>query len=169
MIHDDENHSETLIKHCQRHNGPRKWPGVISLIAKLATSWSIDASGNILWPNLHLLQVAEFSTVIWPPIVTTWISSTFYQILPFGATCHLQVDTFATIWCLINFCHQVELLELIAKCGHQVAPLVLVLKLATRLRHCIATLLWIALLAVSVRIELVSSSARVTSVKSATR
>jgi hypothetical protein len=39
-------------------------------------------------------------------------------------------------------------------------------KLATRLHHCIATLPWIALLALSVSIELVSSSARVTSVKS---
>ena len=59
------------------------------------------------------------------------------------------------------------------------APLALVANLATRWRHlhwfqswppgsvtCIATLPWIALLALSASIELVSSSARVTSVKS---
>ena len=63
--------------------------------------------------------------------------------------------------------------------GHQVAQLGLVQHLVIRWRHlhclqswppgcvtCIATLPWIALLALSVSIELVSSSARVTSVKS---
>ena len=51
---------------------------------------------------------------------------------------------------------------------HQVAQLALVLKWATRLHHCncIATFSWIAHLALSVGIEMVSSSARVTSVKS---
>ena len=44
--------------------------------------------------------------------------------------------------------------------------LLLFAKLASRLHHCIATLPWIALLALSVSIELVSSTARVTSVKS---
>ena len=53
-----------------------------------------------------------------------------------------------------------------SKFGHQLAPFALLPKLATRLHHCIATLPWIALLALSVSIELVSSSARVTSVKS---
>ena len=82
-----------------------------------------------------------------------------------------------------HFGHQMELFALIAnlatcillqigttcigsKFGHEVAPLALVLKLATRLHQCIATLPWIALLALSVGIELVSSLARVTSVKS---
>ena len=81
-----------------------------------------------------------------------------------------------------HFGHQMELFALIAnlatcillqigttcigsKFGHEVAPLALVLKLATRLHQCIATLPWIALLALSVGIELVSSLARVTSVK----
>ena len=45
-------------------------------------------------------------------------------------------------------------------------PLALVQHLATRWHHCIVTLPWIALLTLSVSIELVSSSARVTSVKS---
>ena len=53
-----------------------------------------------------------------------------------------------------------------SKFGHQLAPFALLPKLATRLHHCIATLPSIALLALSVSIELVSSSARVTSVKS---
>ena len=53
-----------------------------------------------------------------------------------------------------------------SKFGHQMASVELVLKLATRLHHCIATFPWIALLALSVGIELASSSARVTSVKS---
>ena len=52
-----------------------------------------------------------------------------------------------------------------SKFGHRVAPLALVLKLATSLYHCSATLSWIALLALSVGIELVSPLARVTSVK----
>ena len=47
----------------------------------------------------------------------------------------------------------------------QVAPFALFAKLATRLIHCIVTLPWITLLALSLSIELVSSSARVTSVK----
>ena len=64
------------------------------------------------------------------------------------------------------------------KFSHQMAPLALVANLATRWHHlhwfqswppgnvtCIATLPWIALLALSVSIEFVSSSARVTSVK----
>ena len=60
-----------------------------------------------------------------------------------------------------------------SKFGHQVAPLALVPKLAIKWQHlqilqicppgCV-TLPWIALLALSVSIELVSSSARVTSV-----
>ena len=58
-----------------------------------------------------------------------------------------------------HFGHQMELCALIA-------PLALLPKLATRLHHCIATLPWIALLALSVSIELISSLARVTSVKS---
>ena len=45
----------------------------------------------------------------------------------------------------------------------------LVQKFATRLCHCIATMRWNALWALSVSIELISSSARVTSVKSAKR
>ena len=48
--------------------------------------------------------------------------------------------------------------------GHLVAPFAFFAKLASRLHHCIDTLPWIALLALSVSIELVSSSARVTSV-----
>ena len=79
--------------------------------------------------------------------------------------------------CSCKFGHQMAPLALVAnwatiicivsKFGHQVAPLALVLKLATRLHHCIATFSWIARLALSVGIELLSSSARVTSVKSA--
>ena len=61
------------------------------------------------------------------------------------------------------------------KFGNNMAPLAFVANLTTRWRHlhklqiwppdgtCIATLLWIALLALSVSIDLVSSSARVTS------
>ena len=54
--------------------------------------------------------------------------------------------------------------------GHQMAPLALVQNLVTRWRqcisyNCIATLPWIVLLTLSVSIELVSSSARVTSAK----
>ena len=52
-----------------------------------------------------------------------------------------------------------------SKFVHQMALLALALKLTTRLHHCIATLPWIALLAFSVNFELVSSSARVASVK----
>ena len=65
------------------------------------------------------------------------------------------------------------------KFGHQMAQLGLVQNFVIRWRHlhclqnwppgcvtCIATLLWIVLLALSVSIDLVSSSARVTSVKS---
>ena len=55
-----------------------------------------------------------------------------------------------------------------SKFGHQLAPLALLPKLATS-NTCIATLPSIALLALSVSIELVSSSARVTSVKSTQR
>ena len=52
---------------------------------------------------------------------------------------------------------------------HQKAPLALVANLATRLLvTCITWLPWIALLELSVSIDLVSSSTRVTSVKSAT-
>ena len=86
-----------------------------------------------------------------------------------------------------NIGHQVEILELIAnlatciswKLGHQVAQLALVQHLVIRWRHlhcfqswppghvtCIASLPWIALLALSVSIELVSSLARVKSVMS---
>ena len=48
-----------------------------------------------------------------------------------------------------------------SKFGHQMVPLALVKNLVT----CIATLPWIALSALSVSIDLVSLSARVTSVK----
>ena len=53
-----------------------------------------------------------------------------------------------------------------SKFGHQVAPSALFATLVTRLHHCFATLPWIVPLALSVGIALVSSSARVTSVKS---
>ena len=98
------------------------------------------------WRHLHWLQM-------WSPGGTTCISCKFYQLGE--APC---------ISC---------------KSGHQVAPLALVQNLVFRWRHfdcvqcwppgcitCIATLPWIALLALSVSIELMSSSARVTSVKS---
>ena len=68
----------------------------------------------------------------------------------------------------------------VTKCSLEVAPLALDPNLVIRWRHlhliqiwspsgaiCIATLPWIALLSLSASIELVSSSARVTSVKSA--
>ena len=75
--------------------------------------------------------------------------------------------------------HQKEPLTQVTKCSLQVAQLTLDPNLVIRWRHlhliqiwspggatCIATLPWIALLALSASIELVSSSARVTSVKS---
>ena len=71
------------------------------------------------------------------------------------------------------------LLALVRKFGQQMALLALVINFATKWRYlywfqswppvcttCIVTLPWIAILALSVSIELVSSSARVTSVKS---
>ena len=84
------------------------------------------------------------------------------------------------ISCIVG--HQMASLENSSKFGHQMAPLALLTNLVTRWYHlhqfkiwppdgttwvtCIATLPWIALLALSVSIELVSSSARVTSVES---
>ena len=94
------------------------------------------------WRHLHKFQ-------IWPPDDTTCISS--------------------------KFSHQITWINW--KFGNQMAPLALVQNLATRWRilhwlqiwppdgaTCIAALPWIALLALSVSIELVSSSAKVTSV-----
>ena len=123
------------------------------------------------------------------PLELVAILATRWRHLPFASRtfCHHMMPhpLFA------HFGHQMELLALIAnlatrrhhlhqlqirspsgttcigsKFGHQLAPFALLPKLATRLHHCIATLPWIALLALSVSIELVSSSARVTSVKS---
>ena len=125
------------------------------------------------------------------PLELVAILATRWRHLPFASRtfCHHMMPhpLFA------HFGHQMELLALIAnlatrrhhlhqlqigspsgttcigsKFGHQLAPFALLPKLATRLHHCIATLPWIALLALSVSIELVSSSARVTSVKSYT-
>ena len=122
------------------------------------------------------------------PLELVAILATRWRHLPFASRtfCHHMMPhpLFA------HFGHQMELLALIAnlatrrhhlhqlqirspsgttcigsKFGHQLAPFALFPKLATRLHHCIATLPWIALLALSVSIELVSSSARVTSVK----
>ena len=124
----------------------------------------------------------------------TWHHLNWLQIWPLdGATCHLQEDNFA-IWSLIH-CFQIlattwrylQWLQICStggatciscKFGHQVAQLALVQHLVIRWRHlhcfqswplgrvtCIATLPWIALLALSVSIELVSSSGRVASVK----
>ena len=73
-----------------------------------------------------------------------------------------------------NFGHQIALHALVVdlaniryKFGHQVLPLALVSILATRWRHLHCHIVWDFPLASSVGIELLSSTARVTSVKSA--
>ena len=53
-----------------------------------------------------------------------------------------------------------------SKFGHEVSPLALVFKVVHQVASCIATVPLIALFALSVGIDLVSSSARITSVKS---
>ena len=125
----------------------------------------------IRWRHLHHLQ-------IWSPDGATCISCRFgHKMVPLALVPHL-----ATRW------HHLHYLQIwppdgttciSCKFGHQMAQLGLVQNLVIRWRHlhclqscppgcitCIATLPWIALLALSVSIELVSSSARVTSVKS---
>ena len=96
------------------------------------------------------------------------------------------ITNLATRWRYLHqfqFWHQLKILPpngATCKFGPQMAPLALVANLTTRWRHlhclqswppgcvtCIATLPWIAILTLSVSIDLVSSSARVTSVKSA--
>ena len=128
----------------------------LALVANLTTRWRhmpfasrrfCDRMMPYIWSYMiiHRLQ-------FWPPGGATCTDCKFgHQKEPLAS-----VANWATISCIGS------------KFG-QVAPLALVLKLATRLHHCIATLPWIALLALSVGIELVSSSARVTSVKSQKR
>ena len=119
-------------------------------VAKYAT----NATDAILWSNLHLMQVEFRSQFLGPLCLCQRPSGNVFKYWPPGVTC---------ISC---------------KLCHQVAQRALVQNLVIRWRHlhcfqswppgrvtCIATLPWIALLALSVSIELVSSSARVTSVK----
>ena len=119
----------------------------------LARVWSLRRRRS---SKIRLLEPAptEAFTTIWCLMIIHWLQCS----PPGGATCtdckFASVANWATIICIGS------------KFGHQVVLLALVLKLATRLHHCIATLPSIALLALSVGIELVSSSARVTSVKS---
>ena len=124
-----------------------------------------------MWRYLLQLQ-------IWPPDGTTCISCKFdHQMAPLALAPNL-----ATTW---RHLLQLQIQPpdgdtcISSNFGHQMAALALVAKLATRWRRlyqlqiwppiiiCITTLPWIALLALSVSIEFVSSSARVTSVKSA--
>ena len=121
----------------------------LALVPILATRWR------------YLLQLQ-----IWPPDGATCISCKFGQQMALL----VLVPNLAIIW------HHFLQLQF----QPPMATLALVPVLATKWRHlhqfqswppgnitCIATLPWIALLASSVSIEFVSSSARVTSVKSA--
>ena len=84
-------------------------------------------------------------------------------------------STFSQLWCqlFLNFCLQLFSSTCFfftctsSNCGSQVASLVLVSILATRWRHLHCHIAWDCPLTSSVGIELLSSSARVTSVKSA--
>ena len=125
---------------------------------------------QLLGPMCHHLNWLQ----IWPPDGATCIDHKFSHQVALLAS----VAILATGW---GHLHQLKIgppcdtICICSKFGHQVAPLALVPNLAIRWRHlqmfqiwppgCV-TLPWITLLASSVSIELVSSSATVTSVKS---
>ena len=112
--------------------------------------------------SIGLLLNLKFS------LTPTWISSKrYHHLAPLKLVASLAIRWRPLPYAIRTFCH------------YQLAPLALVPNLATRWHHlhsfqswplgcvtCIVTLPWIAPLALSVSIELVSSSARVTSVKS---
>ena len=108
------------------------------------------------WNFLNWLQSWQLDgttcigSKIWPPDGPNCTSYKFYhQIVPFALVANLS------IYIGYKFCHQMALLELVQN-------------FTTRLTGwvtCISTLPWIALLALSVSIDLLSPSARVTSVK----
>ena len=150
-------------------------------IAILATIWSY-ASGAIWRPNLHPIQVAEFSIVICPPNVTTLTLhychldqfKIYHHLAPIECIANLaQVEHFAT-WCLINVGPQVELLTLIANWPSERFTCIKIWSssratcIGSKVGHQVASLqnLELPYWHYQFNIEVVSSSARVTSVKS---
>ena len=112
-----------MIKHCQRHNGPRNW------LRNLDWTWQQYGTTNISCKFGH--QIAPLVLVVY--LVTNWHNWDWFRIWSSG---HVTCITWFQIWqpgCVT----------------------------------CIASLPWNVLLALSVSIGLVYSSARVTSVKSA--
>ena len=111
-----------------------------------------------------------------------WLQSwNLVKILIFGQNPEIWLKSWSLIE-ILKLGHQKEPLAQVTKCSLQVAPLALDPNLVIRWRHlhliqiwssggatCIATLPGIVLLSLSASIELASSSARVTSVKSAKR
>ena len=130
-----------------------------------------DANVSIRKPSMKFGDAT--SSALFVESFVDWVRIMLVRITPVSSTGQGDLEERGTIW------QQHGTTCIRCKFDHQITPLALVANLATRWRHlhciqrwppdcvtCIATLPWIALLALSVSIELVSSSARVTSVKS---